>query len=104
MQSTNDLWFNNQAVAGFQLGSYSDAFPARVGQRALEALHMLAEEYIRSDIYGIYPAEEANEALRLLETGATRGKLLRYSLLSSNLCPKDLHSRKPYFHDCHKRV
>lgn len=76
IQSTNDLWFNNQAVAGFQLGSYSDAFPARVGQRALEALHMLAAEYIRSDIYGIYPAEEANEALRLLETGATRGKLL----------------------------
>jgi NADPH2:quinone reductase len=76
MQSTNELWFHNQAVAGFQLGSYSDAFPGKVGQRALEALHMLAREDIRSDIYGIYPAEEANEALRVLATGATRGKLL----------------------------
>lgn len=76
MQSTNDLWFNNQAVAGFQLGSYSDAFPRKVGQRAMEALQLLARQEIRSDIYGIYPVEEANEALRVLGTGATRGKLL----------------------------
>ncbi|WP_134686837.1 zinc-binding dehydrogenase [Brevibacillus migulae] len=76
LQSTHALWSHNQTVAGFQLGSYSDAFPARVGQRALEALNMLATEDICSTIYGIYPAEEANEALRVLETGATRGKLL----------------------------
>ena len=76
LQSTNELWFHNQAVSGFQLGSYSDSFPKQVGKRAMEALHMLSSEDIHSDIYGIYPAEEANEALRVLETGATRGKLL----------------------------
>ncbi|WP_260115425.1 hypothetical protein [Paenibacillus hexagrammi] len=37
---------------------------------------MLARQEVRSDIYGIYPAEKANEALRVLEKGVTRGKLL----------------------------
>ncbi|MBB3129101.1 NADPH:quinone reductase-like Zn-dependent oxidoreductase [Paenibacillus rhizosphaerae] len=76
LQSTQELWFKNLSVAGFQLGTYSDAFPERAGQRANEALQMLAKGEVHADIFGIYPAHEANEALRLLETGSTRGKLL----------------------------
>ncbi|MGG4048403.1 quinone oxidoreductase family protein [Paenibacillus favisporus] len=76
LQSTQELWFKNLSVAGFQLGTYSDANPERAGQRANEALQMLAKGEVHADIFGIYPAHEANEALRLLETGSTRGKLL----------------------------
>jgi hypothetical protein len=37
---------------------------------------MLARKEISADTCGIYSAEEANEALRILGTGATQGKLL----------------------------
>ncbi|MCR2805451.1 quinone oxidoreductase family protein [Paenibacillus soyae] len=74
--SFNQVWFSNHQIAGFTLGGYSDSNPVETGIAAREALSMLARGEIRAEIQGVYPLENAAEALSLLEGKNTVGKLV----------------------------
>lgn len=74
--STNQLWFSNKAVLGFNLGALSAAFPERVGQAARSALQLVARGEVRVVVTDILPLEQASEAHRRIEQGTTTGKLV----------------------------
>lgn len=74
--SFNQIWFSNHQFAGFTLGGYSDSNPVETGTAAREALGMLARKEIHAEIQGVYPLENAAEALSLLEERNTVGKLV----------------------------
>lgn len=74
--SFNQIWFSNRQFAGFTLGGYSDSNPVETGKAAREALGMLARKEIHAEIQGVYPLENAKEALALLEERNTVGKLV----------------------------
>lgn len=74
--SFNEIWFSNRQLAGFTLGGYSDSNPVETGKAAREALSMLARKEIHAEIHGVYPLENAAEALALLEEKNTVGKLV----------------------------
>ncbi len=74
--SFNQIWFSNNQLAGFTLGGYSDSNPVETGKAAREALGMLARKEIHAEIHGVYPLENATEALALLEKKNTVGKLV----------------------------
>ncbi|WP_079913134.1 zinc-binding dehydrogenase [Paenibacillus sp. 32352] len=76
LHNTNDIWLGNMNIAGFNLGAYAVYDPKAVGQAASEAMQLLASGKIRSEVYGIYPMENASEAHRLLESRQTSGKLV----------------------------
>lgn len=76
MHATNDIWLQNLNIAGFNLGAFAVYDPKTVGQAAREALELLANGDIRSEVYGVYPMERAAEAHRLLESRQTSGKLV----------------------------
>ncbi|MFD1775394.1 quinone oxidoreductase family protein [Paenibacillus rhizophilus] len=76
LQSTNSLWLNNQAIAGFSLGGYSEIAPDRVGAAAKEALGILARGEIHSEVSGVYPLKKAAETHLLLEKKNTIGKIV----------------------------
>jgi NADPH:quinone reductase len=76
MHSFNQIWFSNQQFAGFTLGGYSESHPVETGKAAREALGMLARKEIHAEIQGVYPLEDAAEALTLLEEKNTVGKLV----------------------------
>ncbi|EFM11056.1 Alcohol dehydrogenase zinc-binding domain protein [Paenibacillus curdlanolyticus YK9] len=74
--SFNQIWFSNKQAAGFALGGYAVSNPVETGRAAREALSMLARKEIHAEIHGVYPMEQAGEALALLEQGSTVGKLV----------------------------
>ncbi|NEW09000.1 zinc-binding dehydrogenase [Paenibacillus sp. SYP-B3998] len=76
IHSYNQIWFSNKQFAGFTLGGYSDSNPVETGKAAREALGMLARKEIHAEIQGVYPLENAAEALALLEKKNTVGKLV----------------------------
>lgn len=76
IHSYNQIWFSNKQFAGFTLGGYSDSNPVETGKAAREALGMLARKEIHAEIQGVYPLENAAEALALLEAKNTVGKLV----------------------------
>ena len=63
LHSYNQIWFSNKQFAGFTLGGYSDSNPVETGKAAREALGMLARKEIHAEIQGVYPLENAAEAL-----------------------------------------
>lgn len=67
---------NSIAVMGYSMTSLSNAHPRHVAATARQALDLLATKQIRLDITDILPLEEAASAHRLMESGATMGKLL----------------------------
>ncbi|GMK39722.1 NADPH:quinone reductase [Paenibacillus sp. CCS19] len=74
--SFNQIWFSNKQSAGFSLGAYAASNPAETGKAAREALSMLARKEIHAEIHGVYPMENAADALALLEQKNTVGKLV----------------------------
>ncbi|MFE5320804.1 zinc-binding alcohol dehydrogenase family protein [Paenibacillus sp. NPDC056579] len=76
MHDTNEIWLENRNIVGFNLGAYAVYDPEAVGKAAREALQLLANGDVRSEMYGIYPMEQAAEAHRLLESRQTSGKLV----------------------------
>ncbi|MBB3110147.1 NADPH:quinone reductase-like Zn-dependent oxidoreductase [Paenibacillus phyllosphaerae] len=76
MHATNEIWLGNQNIAGFNLGAYAVYDPQLVGQAARDAMQLLANGKIRSEVYGVYPMERASEAHRLLESRQATGKLV----------------------------
>lgn len=76
LQSDNELWLTNKAVAGFSLGDYSQFAPEEVGKAAKEALQMLAKKELQANVFGVYPLRNAADTHILLEQGKTVGKLV----------------------------
>ncbi len=74
--STNHLWFTNQAVQGFNLAAYSAAFPQRANQAGRAALDLVAQGKVRVAVTDVLPPEQASQAHRRIEQGATVGKLV----------------------------
>jgi NADPH2:quinone reductase len=67
---------NTIAVMGYSITGLSAVDPQRVAATARQALALLATKQIRLDITDILPLEEAARAHRLIESGASLGKLL----------------------------
>ncbi|MBD0381421.1 quinone oxidoreductase family protein [Paenibacillus sedimenti] len=76
MYASNELWIQSKTVSGFALGVYAQFAPEEVGRAAREALQLIANHGIHTEIFGIYPFEKAAEAHAQLEAGNTVGKLL----------------------------
>lgn len=74
--TNTDIWPGNQTISGFTIGGMSEAYPKRVGQAAKEALKLLANKQVHTEIYGVYPLEQAGDTHILLEGKNTTGKLV----------------------------
>ncbi|MBO2462725.1 quinone oxidoreductase family protein [Actinomadura violacea] len=73
--SANELWFTNKSVAGFNLAAFSAAFPADAGRALRRAVAAAASGDLRVQVEEL-PLEQAVEAHRRIESGATTGKLV----------------------------
>ena len=74
--SSNHLWLTNKAVLGFNLAAYSAAFPESVNRAGRGALDLVAHGNVRVEVTDVLRLEEASEAHRRIEQGATVGKLV----------------------------
>jgi NADPH2:quinone reductase len=74
--STNHLWIANKAVLGFNLAAYSAAFPQRANRAGRATLEPVAQGKIHVAVTDVLPLEQAGEAHRRIERGATVGKLV----------------------------
>ncbi|MWA02285.1 zinc-binding dehydrogenase [Actinomadura sp. LD22] len=73
--SANELWFANKSVAGFNLAAFSGAFPADAGRALRRAVAAAASGDLRLQVEEL-PLDQAAEAHRRIESGATTGKLV----------------------------
>ncbi|MGW5864655.1 quinone oxidoreductase family protein [Streptomyces sp. NPDC055239] len=73
--SSNELWFSNKSVSGFNLAAFSAAFPAQAGRALRRAVGAAAEGRMRVQVEAL-PLERAAEAHRRIESGSTTGKLV----------------------------
>jgi NADPH2:quinone reductase len=73
--SANELWFTNKSVSGFNLAAFSAAFPADAGRALRRAVAAAASGDLRLQVEEL-PLEQAAEAHRRIESGATTGKLV----------------------------
>ncbi|MFF1694654.1 zinc-binding alcohol dehydrogenase family protein [Streptomyces sp. NPDC058257] len=73
--SSNELWFSNKSVSGFNLAAFSEAFPAQAGRALRRAVAAAAEGRMRVQVEAL-PLERAAEAHRRIESGSTTGKLV----------------------------
>ena len=69
-----DLWKNNRAVVGFNIGDLVRRAPEVVRRAGAAALALFAEGRLRIDVVAEYPLAEAAAAHRVMEAGAGRGK------------------------------
>ncbi|MFC6882467.1 MULTISPECIES: quinone oxidoreductase family protein [Actinomadura] len=73
--AANELWFTNRTVSGFNLAAFSAADPAGAGRALRRALAAAASGDLRVQVEAL-PLDEAAEAHRRIESGATTGKLV----------------------------
>lgn len=69
-----DLWKNNKTIAGFNIGAAARRMPTAIGAYLSQALDALSRGELDQRLPTVVPLREAQEAHRLLETGATVGK------------------------------
>lgn len=72
---TNELWFTNKTVSGFNLAAFAAAFPAQTGQVLRRVVDAAAKGDLHVQVEAL-PLEQAAEAHRRIESGATTGKLI----------------------------
>jgi NADPH:quinone reductase len=73
--SSNELWFTNKTVSGFNLAAFSAAYPADAGAALRRAAAAAADGRLRIGVETL-PLQEAIEAHRRIESGSTTGKLV----------------------------
>ncbi|MFG2006104.1 zinc-binding alcohol dehydrogenase family protein [Spirillospora sp. NPDC048911] len=71
----NELWFTNKTVSGFNLATFSGAFPAEAGRALRRAISAAATGDLRVQVEEL-TLEQAVEAHRRIESGSTTGKLV----------------------------
>ncbi|MGW4499333.1 quinone oxidoreductase family protein [Micromonospora sp. NPDC004336] len=71
----NELWFTNKTVSGFNLAAFSATFPAEAGRALRRAVTAAAAGDLRVRV-DVLPLDQAVEAHRRIESGATTGKLV----------------------------
>ncbi|MCN9243719.1 zinc-binding dehydrogenase [Streptomyces sp. RY43-2] len=71
----NELWFTNKTVSGFNLAAFSADFPRETGRALRRAVTAAASGDLRVQVETL-PLEQAAEAHRRIESGATTGKLV----------------------------
>ncbi|MET8698631.1 zinc-binding dehydrogenase [Kitasatospora sp. NPDC004723] len=74
--SAQELWLSSRAVVGYNLGEIAVRAPHLLREQALAAAGLLADRRLTVDIGEVLPLEAAWEAHRLLESGASVGKLV----------------------------
>ncbi|WP_380281597.1 zinc-binding alcohol dehydrogenase family protein [Kitasatospora purpeofusca] len=74
--SAQELWLSSRAVIGYNLGEIAVRAPHVLREQALAAVDLMADRRLTVGIGGIMPLESAWEAHRLLESGASVGKLV----------------------------
>jgi NADPH:quinone reductase len=72
----NELWFASKGLLGFNLAAMSQAYPARVGSALRRAVAAVGAGEMRVELTERLPLEQATEAHRRVESGATTGKLV----------------------------
>lgn len=70
----NDLFFTSRTVAGFSLGALSAVRPDLAGDALRHAVQLVLDGHVRVDVNTTLPLEQAAEAHRRVESGATTGK------------------------------
>ncbi|MGF6881119.1 NADPH2:quinone reductase [Nocardia sp. GAS34] len=73
--SSNELWFTNKTVSGFNLAAFSAAYPADAGAALRRAVAAAADGKLRIGVETL-PLRDAIEAHRRIESGSTTGKLV----------------------------
>ncbi|NYI06924.1 quinone oxidoreductase family protein [Allostreptomyces psammosilenae] len=73
--STIELWLTNRAVAGFNLAAFTAAYPTQAGAALRWALRVVAAGDVQVAVEEL-TLEEAAEAHRRIESGASTGKLV----------------------------
>jgi NADPH2:quinone reductase len=74
--SSNELWHRSRAVIGFSLGELATHSQDRLRRIALPALDILATGKVTVPIAEVVDLDKAADAHRLLESGASTGKIL----------------------------
>ncbi len=69
--STTHLWLMNKAVPGFNLAAYSATFPEKANRAGRAALKLITRGEVRVAVTDVLPLEQASEAHRRIEQGAT---------------------------------
>ncbi|WP_327088211.1 zinc-binding dehydrogenase [Nonomuraea sp. NBC_01738] len=70
-----ELWLSNKSVSGFNLAAFSAAFPAQAGRTLRRAVAAAAAGDLRVQVE-VLDLEQAADAHRRIESGATTGKLV----------------------------
>ncbi len=72
----NELWLSGKGMLGFNLAAISAGDPGLVGQALRRALGLVLDGRLRVAISARLPLDQAAEAHRRIESGATTGKLV----------------------------
>lgn len=72
----NELWLSGKGMLGFNLAALSAGDPGLVGQALRRALDLVLDGRLRVAISARLPLDQAAEAHRRIESGATTGKLV----------------------------
>jgi NADPH2:quinone reductase len=72
----NELWFSGKAVMGFNLAALSATRPEVVGRALTRAVQAMTDGELRPAVREQIALERAADAHRLIESGASTGKLV----------------------------
>ena len=72
----NELWLDSKAVLGFNLAAFAGQYPERVGEALARALDAVGRGTMRVQVSDRLPLARAADAHRLVESGASTGKLV----------------------------